>query len=149
QTPFNPVPQALERRDFSSVALKELDWDVSDQFDLETVVYLTTGDGFLVEEISGRDTVYSSEVNYRANDTVYHTLPVRDFMAYDNGTLDYAAGINQRSGMLALKYEVSTRAYLKGISINFANLSQVGSALELMVWQDLESGPVYKKEVLI
>ena len=149
QTPFSPVPQALERRDFSSVALKELDWDVSEQFDLETVVYLTTGDGFLVEEISGRDTVYSSEVNYRINDTVYHTLPVRDFMAYDNGNLDYAAGINQRSGILALKYEVSTRTYLKGISINFANLSQVGSALELTVWQDLESEPVYKKEVLI
>jgi hypothetical protein len=149
QTPFNPVPQALERRDFSSVALKELDFEVSEEFDLETVVYLTTGDRLLVEEISERDTVYSSKVDYRANDTVYHTLPIRDFMAYDNGSVDYAAGINQRSGMLALKYDVSARAYLKGISINFANLSQVGSALELMVWRDLNAEPVYREEVLI
>src|SRR5690554_105954 len=79
QTPFNPVPQALEMRDFSSIAIKELDLEVSEEFDLETVVYLTTGDGFLIEEISGRDTLFSSEVDYRINDTVSHVLPIRDF----------------------------------------------------------------------
>jgi hypothetical protein len=149
QTPFNPVPQALERRDFSSMALKEFDLELEEAFDLETAVYLTTGDGFLVEEITGRDTLYSDLVDYRVNDTVYHTLQLRDFIAYDNGTVDYAAGINQRSGMLALRYEVSTPAYLKGISINFVNFSQIGSPLELMVWKDLDAAPVYQEEVLI
>lgn len=149
QSPFNPVPQALERRDFSSIAIKELDLEVSEEFDLETVVYLTTGDGLLVQEISGRDTLFSDEVDYRINDTVSHTLPIRDFMAYDNGSVDYAAGINQRSGMLALRYELETGAYLKGISINFPNLSQVGSGLELMVWEDLEAPAIYTGEVLI
>lgn len=149
QTPFNPVPQALERRDFNSIALKELELELTEGFDLETVVYLTTGDGFLVEEISGRDTIYSDLVNYSVNDTAYHVLPLRDFMAYDNGMVDYAAGINQRSGMLALRYETSETAYLQGISINFANFSQAGSPLELMVWGDLDEEPVYRKEVLI
>lgn len=149
QTPFNPVPQALERRDFSSIALKELDLELTEEVDLEAVVYLTTGDRFLIEGISGKDTLYSELVDYRVNDTAYHTLALRDFMAYDNGMVDYAAGINQRSGMLALRYEVSETAYLKGMSINFVNFSQAGSPLELMVWRDLEEGPIYRKEILI
>jgi len=149
QTPFNPVPQALERRDFSSITLKELDLELTEGLDLETVVYLTTGDGFLIEEISGRDTLYSDLVDYRVNDTTSHIVPLRDFVAYDNGMVDYAAGINQRSGMLALRYETSETVYLKGISINFANALQAGSSLELMVWRDLDEEPEYRKEILI
>lgn len=149
QTPFNPVPQALERRDFSSVNLKDLNYDFPEELDLETVVYLTTGDGFLVGDISGGDTSFISQVDYRINDTLRHTLPIRDFFAYDNGSVDYSAGINQRSGMLALKYELEAPAYLSGISINFTNLAQVGSSVELMVWDDLEEDPLYKGEVLI
>ena len=149
QTPFNPVPQALERRDFSSIALKTVDLELTEEFDLETAVYLTTGDAFLIENISGGDTLYAEKVDFRVNDTVYHTLPLRDFMAYDNGSVDYAAGINQRSGMLALRYEVSTATYLSGMSINFASFPQAGSPLELMVWRDLDEEPVYRKEILI
>lgn len=149
QTPFNPVPQALERRDFSSVVLKDLDFEVSEEFDLETLLFLTTGDNYLVEEVAEGDTLYSTAVDYRINDTVSHTTAIRDYMAYDNGSLDYAAGINQRSGMLALRYELGGAAYLKGISINFANLSQVGSAVELTVWDDLDLPPLYREEVLI
>lgn len=149
QTPFNPVPQALERRDFSSVALKTIDLDLKEEMDLETAIYLSTGDGFLVVDISAGDTLFSPQADFRVNDSAYHTLPLRDFLAYDNGSVDYAAGINQRSGMLALRYEVSMVAYLQGISINFANFSQSGSPLELMVWRDLDAEPVYRKEILI
>lgn len=149
QTPFNPVPQALERRNFTSIDLKDLDLDLEEEMDLETLVYLTTGDGFLIDQISGADTVYSPLVDFRRNDTIRHVMPIRDFMAYDNGSVDYAAGINQRSGMLALKYQLESPAYLKGVSINFTNLSQVGSAVELCVWNDLESPPIFVKEVLI
>lgn len=148
-TPFNPVPQALERRDFKSVVIKDLDLDTSGEFDLETLVFLTTGDGLLVDRISDGDTLFSPAVDFRINDTVRHIMPIRDFMAYDNGSVDYAAGINQRSGMLALRYNLESPAYLKGIGINFTNFSQVGVALELTVWDDLDAPPVYLKEVLI
>lgn len=149
QTPFNPVPQALERRNFNSVGLKDLDYDVTEEFDLETVVFITTGDEFLIDQIINGDTVYFTGVDYRMNDTIRHIMPIRDFLAYDNGSVDYAAGINQRSGMIALKYELGAPAYLKGVSINFTNLSQVGSAVELMVWDNLEAAPLYSEEVLI
>lgn len=148
-TPFNPVPQAQERRDFGSVALKDLDFDMEEEFDLETLLYLTTGDNFQVDRIRGADTLYFPQIDYRVNDTVRFVLPVRDFFAYDNGAVDYAAGINQRSGMLALKYVLEQEAYLKGVSINFTNRSQSGSAVDLMVWDNLDSPPLYSKEVII
>src|SRR5690606_39960201 len=129
--------------------LKDLELDVEEEMDLETLVYLTNGDGFLVDQISGADTIYSPQVDFRRNDTIRHVMPIRDFMAYDNGSVDYAAGINQRSGMLALKYVLEQEAYLKGVSINFTNRSQSGSAVDLMVWDNLDNPPLYSKEVII
>ena len=148
-TPFNPVPQALERRSFQSVELKELGLQATDEFDLETIVYLTTGDNFLIEDVSGADTLLAEGVDYRINDTVRHFTAIRDFFAYDNGSVDYAAGINQRSGMLAVRYELSTPAYMKGISINFTNASQVGNVVELTIWDDLEDPPLFAEEITL
>ena len=148
-TPFNPVPQALERRSFQSVELKELGLEAAEEFDLETLVYLTTGDDFLIGEVSGTDTVFAEGVDYRRNDTVRHSTAIRDFFAYDNGSVDYAAGINQRSGMLAVRYELGTPAYIKGISINFTNASQTGNVVELTVWDDLDGPPRFAEEVTL
>lgn len=148
-TPFNPVPLALERRSFQSVELKELGLDPVDEFDLETIVYLTTGDNFLLEGISGTDTLFAEGVDYRVNDTVRYTTPIRDFFAYDNGSVDYSAGINQRSGMLAVRYELATPAYVKGVSINFTNALQRGSVVELMVWDDLEEPALFAEEITL
>ena len=148
-TPFNPVPLALERRSFQSVELKDLGFEPTDEFDLETIVYLTTGDNFLLEDISGTDTVFAETVDYRVNDTVRYSTPVRDFFAYDNGSVDYSAGINQRSGMLAVRYELANPAYVKGVSINFTNASQAGRVVELMVWDDLEEPALLAEEITL
>jgi hypothetical protein len=74
---------------------------------------------------------------------------VRDFLAYDNGSVDYSAGINQTSGMLAVRYEAEGEAYVSGVSINFTNYLHRGNALELMIWDSLGRQPIYKEEVLI
>jgi hypothetical protein len=88
-------------------------------------------------------------VDFRDNDTVRTLLPIRDFLAYDDGKVDYSAGINQRSGTLALRYEVDGPAFLKGISINFTNFAQVNSVVDINVWRDLEQTPIYSREVII
>ncbi len=149
-TPLNPVPQAGERRSFESLTLQEdIEWEEEDPFDLEALMYLSTGDRYKVESINGRDTVFNFSMDYKVNDTVRFVMPVRDFLAYDNGSVDYSAGINQRSGMLALRYEIATPVYIKGISINFTNFMQRGRSIELMVWDSLGQDPVYRREVLI
>ncbi|MFO7825002.1 MAG: T9SS type A sorting domain-containing protein [Cyclobacterium sp.] len=149
RTPFNPVPQALERRGFSSNMPESVDIMADNPFDLEVITSLSAGDGFLVEAITGQDTLYNTGVDFRVNDTSKVLIPFRDYYAYDNGSPDYAAGINQRGGMLALQYEALNPGYVSGVSINFTNFSQRGSAIELMVWDSLDNEPLYQKEVII
>lgn len=149
-TPLNPVPQALERRDFSSSPVESASiMDETEEFDLETLIYLTTGDQSKVDRIVGRDTIFEPSVDFRLNDTVRSLTPIRDFFAYDDGSADYAAGINQTSGMLAVRYHTPSPVYLKGVSINFTNYLQRGTSLELMVWDSLARNPVYVGEILI
>ena len=146
-TPFNPVPIAQERRTFTSNLILEVPLP-EEEMDYEIVSYLVTGDG-LLSGIENGVTVTYPEVDFRINDTVRTVIPMRDFLAYDDGSVDYSAGINQRSGMLAVRYEVSSSVYLKGISINFTNFTQLGGVIDLMVWKELEEAPIYKKEVFI
>ncbi|GGZ15969.1 hypothetical protein GCM10007049_05250 [Echinicola pacifica] len=149
-TPFNPVPLANERREFTSNAPG--DWtfgEVEGPFDLESLVYLSSGDNYLIAEASLTDTVYYENVDFRVNDTIRTTVNIQDFYAYDRGTVDYAAGINQRSGMLAIKYETSSPIYLNAMSINFTNDGQTGTALDLLVWGNLEEDPILVQEIII
>jgi len=64
---------------------------------------LITGDGLLTS-INGTDTTRFTQVDFRANDRVRTKFPLRDYFAYNQGMADYTAGINQRSGQLAVAY---------------------------------------------
>lgn len=146
-TPFNPVPLANERRAFESNNFNNVDIP-SQETDYELTTYLTTGDKNLYQIING-DSLFFDNIDLRINDSVKTTIPIRDFLAYDDGNVDYSAGINQRSGMLANRFEVSNTAFVKGISINFTNFTQANSIIDLMIWRNLEENPIYVKEVFI
>lgn len=146
-TPFNPVPLALERRNFTSAPITNLPLP-EEETDWELVTYLSSGDGPLFQIVAG-DSIFFSGIDLKKNDTARTAVPIRDYFAYDDGNTDYSAGINQRSGMLAVRYEKTQNAYLKGISINFTNFNQFGRGIDLMVWNDLDAKPIYVKEALI
>jgi hypothetical protein len=146
-TPFNPVPLANERRAFDSNSFNVINLP-SQETDFELITYLTSGDRNLFQIING-DTVFFNNIDLKINDTVKTIIPIRDFFAYDDGNVDYSAGINQRNGMLANRFEVSNAAFVKGISINFTNFNQANSVVDLMVWRSLEEEPIYVKEVFI
>lgn len=146
-TPFNPVPTAQERRGFGSNPILDVVLD-AEESDYELVSYLVTGDGFLQGIENGQPVSYPS-VDFRANDTVRTQLQIRDFLAYDGGNVDYSAGINQRSGMLAQRFDVEGPAFLTGISINFTNFAQVNSVVDINVWRELDQAPIYTQEVII
>lgn len=146
-TPFNPVPNSLERRTFLSREFEEIPVPSTPR-DLIITTSLTSGDGYLFD-IQNGDTVRYTSVDYRLNDTVKTVFPVRDFFAYDNGSADYSAGINQRSGQLAVKFETPVPMYLKGISINFTNAMQANQALDIVVWDEIDKSPRLIKESLI
>jgi len=146
-TPFNPVPNAGERRAFESLEFDEIP-PPQLETDLEIKTTLLSGDDIWFE-INNGDTTFFENVDLRSNDTVRTVFPVRDYFAYDNGSPDYSAGINQRAGQLAVEYNTPEEVYLKGISINFTNPNQAEQAIDILVWDDLEQEPIFKREELI
>lgn len=146
-TPFNPVPNARERRNFKSRELTNFQ-NPAEETNLEIKTFLTSGDGALFTVNEG-DTLVYPQVNFAQNDTVTTSFSLLDFFAYDNGSADYAAGINQRTGMLAVKYETPQEVYIKGISINFTNKSQTDLPVDITIWSNLEQKPIFTKEALI
>lgn len=146
-TPFNPVPNALERREFESLPFDEIPLPQLET-DLIIKTTLLSGDDLLFESVGG-DTTRFESVDFRENDTVKTTFPLRDFFAYDNGSADYSAGINQRAGQLAVEYNTPEEVYLKGISINFTNPNQGEQAIDILVWKELDQPPIFRREDLI
>ena len=146
-TPFNPVPNSNERRVFFSGAFVGLSVP-SVETNMEITTKLTSGDDFLFNVIDG-DTTRFEEVDFRSNDTVSSYFPIRDYFAYDNGSADYAAGINQRSGFLAVEYQTPEEVFIKGISINFTNPRQANQAVDIYIWKELDEDPIFRREDLI
>jgi hypothetical protein len=143
-TPFDPVPNSLERRTFLSREFAEIPVPTATS-DLVITTSLTSGDGYLFE-IQDGDTLRYNSVDYRLNDSVTSVFPIRDFFAYDNGSADYSAGINQRGGQIAVRFETPEPMYLKGISINFTNAIQANQALDVVVWNEVDATPLLVKE---
>ena len=146
-TPFNPVPNALERRSIVSRTFSEIPIP-SKPGDLFFETSLVTGDGLLTT-INGTDTTRFAQVDFRDNDRVSTRFSLRDYFAYDQGNADYTAGINQRSGQLAVAYKTPEPVFLTGISIDFNNARQVDQVLDLVIWSDLDKKPLYTQEVVI
>ena len=146
-TPFNPVPNALERRSIVSRTFTEIPVP-SKPGDVFFETSLVTGDGLLTT-INGTDTTRYGQVDFRDNDRVSTRFPLRDYLAYDRGTADYTAGINQRSGQLAVAYKTPEPVFLTGISIDFNNARQVDQVLDLVIWSALDKKPLYTQEVVI
>lgn len=147
-TPFNPVPNSLERRAFESRQLENLPLPESETT-LKLITSLTSGDDPFYTLNAAGDTTFFPSVDYRVNDTIVTDFPLYDYFAYDNGSAEYAAGINQRSGELAVKFNSPEQVYLKGISINFTNPKQANQAVDILVWNDLEEKPIFRREDLI
>lgn len=146
-TPFNPVPNSLERRIFLSREFDEIPVPLVES-DLVFTASLTSGDGLLFKIIAG-DTVFYNSVDYRVNDTIRTSFPLRDFFAYDHGLADYSAGINQRSGQLAVQYNSPEPVFIKGISIDFTNARQANQPIDIVVWDEIGGSPIFSKESLI
>lgn len=146
-TPFNPVPNSLERRAFLSREFDDVPVPLVES-DLIFTTSLTSGDSFLYE-IQNGDTIQYNSVDYRLNDTIRTSFPLRDFFAYDHGSADYSAGINQRTGQLAVQFNSPEPVFIKGISINFTNARQANQPIDIVVWDEIDRRPIFSKESLI
>lgn len=133
------IPGGFGREIFTSTALDANNLDPNaDSVWLEATVFIKSGDIFFIEEIdSNNDTTFNSQIDYRLNDTVRNVTIIDDYLAYDDGEPDFAAGINQRGGRLAYRYVLEEQALLTHIDINFPFVQQTGLPIEVVVWKNI------------
>ena len=116
----------------------------ADSLFLEVEYVVNSGDKFLIDSITNglNDTIFYQHIDLKVNDTVRSYFALYDYFAYDDGTAEFGAGINQKDGQLAYEYISETDLFVDRLDIYFPNVNrnQAGSAIDLFVLDDLEGG---------
>jgi hypothetical protein len=75
----------------------------------------------------------------RQNDTISSLTTLADFYAYDDGSAEYGAGINQRFGQVAVRYELHEKDTLTDIQIHLTKFEKdlIGQTFNLVIWKSL------------
>ena len=99
----------------------------NDSSSIEFLFYIESGDSSYVNQ------------NLRLNDTMRFNVTFKNSYSYDDGTAEFAAGLNQKNSELVLKHMTFTEDTLTHIQIYFPNnlYSSYSSDIELVIYQDL------------
>ncbi|MFY0598725.1 MAG: T9SS type A sorting domain-containing protein [Cyclobacteriaceae bacterium] len=102
---------------------------------LQTTFSMFTGDKNLFEEVNGTDTVFLNP-DLKINDTIRQTYTLQNHYAYDDGIAEFAGGINEANGKLAVRYGIPQPDTLTHIDIHFPNIDpgSEGKSINIMVW---------------
>ncbi|MBV6645294.1 MAG: T9SS type A sorting domain-containing protein [Cyclobacteriaceae bacterium] len=86
-----------------------------------------------------------------ANDTFRTTYALHNHYAYDDGSAEFAAGINLNRGQVAVRYILEEPDTLTEVLMNFPNLepSSAGESITVKIWKDLEEDIVLKQQPYI
>ena len=113
-----------------------------DSINLLSEVYLESSDD---------DFLDGTNINLRINDTIRTQYLLHNYLAYDDGTAEYAAGTNINGGQVAVKFWLEVPDTLSHVDIHFPNIAPVsnGSPLELRIFKDLDSEPIKKQSISV
>lgn len=128
--PLSPILSGYEDR-----ILKTKPIEVSnllsnnDSSSIEFLFYIESGDSSYINQ------------NFRLNDTMRFSASFNNSYSYDDGTAEFAAGLNQKNSELVLKHMTFTEDTLTHIEIYFPlNLySSYRSDIELVVYKDIDN----------
>ena len=142
----NFVPITLFPRDIREATSNLPDASVfdinADSLFLEIKYSLNSGDKNLIDSIYnvGADTAFYSHIDLRVNDTVRSYITIHDYLAYDDGSAEFGAGINQIDGRIAYQFVTKSSHFINSVDIYFPNISrnQAGSPMELYILKELE-----------
>jgi hypothetical protein len=128
-TPLNPILQGNQRR---TLVANQLDFSLLD--DTRDSIYLN-----LKFYISSGDSSLANGINYRINDTTKSNFVIHNYYAYDDGTAEFGAGIEQKSGKIAYMFVLNKPDKLVGVNISFINIGKVmdNTPFNLYVWKKL------------
>ncbi len=112
-----------------------------DSLFLELELFINANDNFFVSSIDPvtQDTTFNTRFTYAVNDTVRGNFIFHDFQAYDDGSAEFGAGVNQAGGQIAYQFSVSSPDTLVSIDMYFPNIngSAAGTPINLFVLKDL------------
>lgn len=104
--------------------------------ELDSQIVASTFIFFTEDEESENDT--SPGIDLEINDTIKVDYLLHDQYAYDDGTAEFAAGINLRTGQLAVRFAPLTTDTLTHLRIHFPDITPDtnGNPIDLIVWGD-------------
>jgi hypothetical protein len=107
---------------------------------IESTITYITGDKQLFEKTDPTtgDTLFLTP-NLAINDTVRRQYVLHNYLAYDDGSAEFAAAINLNEGQIAVAFYLPNPDTLTDILINFPAVSPstVGESVTVKVWTDL------------
>lgn len=135
-----------DERDFEITA--DIPADVlnptTDALEIEAKFILSTGD----------NTSQIPPIDLRRNDTITSLTVLDDYYAYDDGSAEYGAGVNQRFGQVAVRFELNEPDLLTDVLIHITQLERnlIGQTFNLVVWESIggaQDSILYKVNVPI
>jgi hypothetical protein len=129
-TPFNLAP-----KDQTEINTEPIDPNVFDteadtiSLRLETKFYITSGDS----------ANWLNKYDLRINDTTTSIALLDKELAYDDGTAEWAAGLSQRSAILAYRFVVPMPDVITSVKFYFPEFSppSAGKVFTLIIWDEL------------
>jgi hypothetical protein len=108
----------------------------TDSLYISTEFQFISGDKYFIKSINngGADTTFLVDdfYNFRLNDTIRRNFLIHDVLAYDDGSAEFSAGINQSNGQLAIQYIIAEQDSITDIDIYFPLIKPVISEGEQM-----------------
>ena len=129
-TPLNLAPGTI-----STITSEPIDPNAFDQQADSISLVLTTK--FFIN--SGDSANLFDKYDLRVNDTTYSKVLLEDELAYDDGTAEWAAGLSQKSAMLAYRFVVPKSDAITSVKFYFPDFapSPAGKTFTLIIWDDL------------
>lgn len=129
--PLSPILGGFERRLIKNNPVKLTDYiSNNDSTSIDFLFYIESGDSVL------------SHQNFRNNDSVKFKIDFKNYYSYDDGTAEYAAGLNQKNSELLVKHHTFKKDTLTHVDIFFPKniFSNYSSQIELVGYKNLDDG---------
>ena len=96
---------------------------------LETKFFITSGDS----------SNWLNKYDLRVNDTTRSIVMLDKELAYDDGTAEWAAGLSQKSAMLAYRFIISKPDVVTSVKFYFPQFAppSAGKTFTLVIWEDI------------
>jgi len=114
---------------------------------LETRFILHSSDGNLIDSIfinnqGQQDTLFFEDIDLKVNDTISSQVSIGDCYAYDDGSAEFAVGLNQPGGKIAYQFILDEPDVITHLDISFPKIASNRSrSIRIFILKHLTSDP--------